>query len=60
MGKWKFTATTQDIAGKSTDRITGEVSGPDPSEAREAVRQRVKGETSAWRVDVDVDAPEFD
>lgn len=56
MGKWKFTAEPRDINRNSKGgRVTGTVSGPDPSQAREAVREHVQEQTSAWSVDVYMD-----
>lgn len=55
MGKWTFTATPRDINGKSMGPIRGQVSGPDPSEAREVVRGRVREEASACSVEVFMD-----
>ena len=60
MGTWKFTAHTYDINGASSGSYAGEVTGSDPVGTHEVVREHVIKETSAWRVEVRVDAPEFD
>lgn len=61
MGKWKYTATTRDKSGNAQETIVGEVSGPHPGGAPEAVRKALEErEPSAYRVDVDMDDPYFD
>lgn len=60
MGTWKFTAHTYDIKGNSSGSYSGEVSGPDPVGTHDAIREHIKEQTSARRVEVVVDAPGFD
>ncbi|MEV0220857.1 hypothetical protein [Streptomyces sp. NPDC050704] len=60
MGTWNFTAITRDIDGKIDERIRGQVSGPHPGDAQEAVREQVQERTGRRWVEVYVDDPYFD
>ena len=61
MPKWKYTARTSDMSGNTRDTFAGEVSGPHPAGARDAVRQHIEEqEPQAWRVEVSVQDPGFD